>query len=190
MSLYLPVLLGTVREGARSPWVARFAHERLAKRPRVETRLFDPAEWPFENLRAREWEMSPKPPRVAEFVAEMARADGFLIVSPEYNHGYPGALKNMLDALEEEWARKPFAFVGVGGMSGGMRMIEQLRLVVAGFGAVSIPATVPIAGIAKEWTEQGPNDPEKWGARLDKLFTELEAHARALRTLRGAPLDP
>ena len=185
MSPYLPVLLGTVRDGSRSEWVARFAHDRLAKRPGVTTRLFDPDEWPFPNLVAREWEMEPAPARVDEFVREMARADGFLLVAPEYNHGYPGALKNMLDALFDEWNRKPFALVGVGGISGGLRMLEQLRLVVSGLGAISVPASVPVQFVAKEWTPEGPADADKWGPRFDKVFDELEWYARALKTARG-----
>lgn len=186
MSLYLPVLLGTVRDGSRSEWVAAYARDRLAQRPGVETRLFDPDAWPFPNLVAREWEMDPQPPRVAEFVREMARADGFVVVAPEYNHGYPGALKNMLDALFDEWNRKPFALVGVGGVSGGLRMLEQLRLVVAGLHAVSVPAHVPVQAVAKEWTAAGPHEPDKWGPRFDKLFDELAWYARALKAARHA----
>ena len=186
MSLYLPVLLGTVRDGSRSERVARFAHDQLAKRPDVTTRLFDPEEWPFPNLVAREWEMEPKPPRVDAFVQEMARADGFVVVAPEYNHGYPGALKNMLDALFDEWNRKPFALVGVGGMSGGLRMLEQLRQVVTGLQAVAIPAHVPIQFVAKEWTEDGPADPDKWAQRFGRMYDELEWYARALKAARQA----
>lgn len=186
VSLYLPVLLGTVREGNRSGWVARYAADRLARRPGVETRLFDPREWSFPNLAAREWEMDPQPPHVAAFVREMARADGFVIVAPEYNHGYPGTLKNMLDALFDEWNRKPFALVGVGGVSGGLRMLEQLRLVVSGLGAVSVPAHVPVPSVAREWTAAGPKEPEKWGERFDKLFVQLEWYAKALKAARQA----
>jgi len=186
VSLYLPVLLGTLRDGSRSERVARFVFDRLAQRPGVQTRLFDPEEWPFPNLVSREWEMDPQPPRVAEFVREMARADGFLVVAPEYNHGYPGALKNMLDALYDEWNRKPFALVGVGGVSGGLRMVEQLRLVVSGLGAVSVPAHVPVQSVAKEWGDAGPLEPDRWAARFDRLFDELEWYARALRAARQA----
>jgi NAD(P)H-dependent FMN reductase len=147
----------------------------------------DPDELPFGNLRRREWEMDPQPPEVAAFVADMARADGFVIVSPEYNHGYPGTLKNLLDALFDEWNRKPFGLVGVGGVSGGLRMMEQLRLVVAGLGAVVVPAHVPVQAVAKE---QGPDgaflDPQKWDGRFDKMLDEVEWYARALKAAREA----
>lgn len=184
MGLYLPVLLGTARDPSRSEWVARFVAQRLALRPGVETRLFDPDHWPFPNLVAREWEMEPRPPRVAEFVDEMARADGFVVVAPEYNHGYPGTLKNMLDAVYDEWSRKPFAIVGVGGVSGGIRMIEQLRPVIAGLGAVAIPASVPVTFVAKGWTQDGPTDADDWARRFDKLFDDLIWYAEALGAAR------
>lgn len=184
-SLYLPVLAGTIREERKSIHVARFVARRLAAFPGVETRLFDPAEEPFGNLVAREWEMTPRPEAVAAFVREMGRADGFVVVSPEYNHGYPGALKNMLDHVYDEWNAKPFALVGAGGISGGVRAIEQLRQVVAGLGAVAIPRSVPVPFVGKAFEEEGPaSDEEKWAARFDKLFDELAWYARALRAAR------
>jgi NAD(P)H-dependent FMN reductase len=184
--LYLPVLHGTVREGRKSIHVARFVEARLRERPGVETRLFDPREWPFGNLVAREWEQDPRPPRVAEFVDEMARADGFVIVTPEYNHGYPGTLKNMLDAVYDEWNRKPFALVGCGGVSGGLRALDALRQVVTGLGAITVPTHVPVQSVGKEFEVGGPHDPEKWTKRFARLFDELEWYARALKAAREA----
>lgn len=186
MDLYLPVLLGTVREGNRSRHVARHVVSRIEARGQ-RSRLVDPDELPFGDLRRREWEMEPRPPEVAAFVDDMARADGFVIVSPEYNYGYPGTLKNLLDALYDEWNRKPFGLVGVGGVSGGLRMMDQLRQVVAGLEAVAVPAHVPVQFVAKE---QGPDgaflEPEKWDHRFDKLLEELEWYARALKRAREA----
>lgn len=187
-ALHLPVILGTVREGRRSEWVARYVLDRLAKRAHATTRLIDPREWPFGNLVAREWEMEPQPARVAEFVHEMARADGFVLVCPEYNHGYPGALKNMIDALEDEWARKAFAIVSVGGVSGGLRATEQLRLVIGGLNAVCVPRSVPIQSIGKTWNEHGPlADAEAWAKRVDGLLDELAWYAGALKAARASP---
>lgn len=187
MGLYLPILLGTVREERKSVRVARFVAERMAAHPEVESRLFDPAEWPFGNLVRREWEMDPRAPEVDAFVVEMARADGFVVVAPEYNHGYPGALKNMLDAVFDEWNRKPFALVGCGGISGGIRMIEQLRQVVGGLGAVPIPSSVPVQFVGRTFAEDGPAaDAEDWARRFDKLILDLAWYARALKSAREA----
>lgn len=185
MALYLPLLYGTMREGRRSLPLARFVHERLARRPGVETRFFDPAELPFGNLVAREWEMDPQPPDVAAFVREMARADGFVIVTPEYNYGIPGTLKNLLDHLYDEWNRKPFALVGAGGISGGLRALDMLRQVVAGLGAVVVPMHMPVQFVAQEFSADGPREPGKWAERIDQLLDETEWYARALKAARG-----
>lgn len=185
--LYLPVLAGTVRDGRKSIHVARFVHERLARRSDVETRLFDPRDLPFGNLRRREWEMDPQPADVAAFVAEMARADGFVVVTPEYNYGIPGTLKNVFDHLYDEWNRKPFAMVGAGGVSGGLRALDQLRQVVAGVGAIAVPKHVPVQSVGKTFDESGPKaDREEWEKRFDALFDDLAWYARALKAAREA----
>ena len=190
MPLFIPVIYGTVREGRRSIGVARFVHERLAKRADIEARLYDPRELPFGDLVAREWEMDPQPPEVARFVREMARADAFVIVTPEYNYGIPGALKNVLDHLYDEWNRKPFGLVGAGGVSGGLRALDNLRQVVSGLGAVVVPRHLPVPFVQKEFTEDGPNDADKWAGRVDALLDEVEWYARALKPAREAVTSP
>ncbi len=188
MGLYLPILYGSVRSQRRSIHVARFALERLQRRPGVETRLFDPAELPFGNLIHRSWEWMDAPVEVAQFEAEMVRADGFLVVTPEYNHGYPGTLKNLLDHLFEPWGRKPFAFVGAGGPYGGARAIDGLRLVIPGLKAISIPTMIGVSQVDKSFGPDGPlTDREGWERRFDVLFAELEWYALALQRARQEP---
>lgn len=184
MTLYVPVLLGTVRDERRSDAVARFVVRRLEKRADASSRLVDPRELPFGNLVEREWEMDPQPPEVRAFVEDMARADAFVLVTPEYNYGVPGALKNVLDHLYDEWNRKPFGLVGVGGVSGGLRALDNLRQVVSGLGAVTVPAHVPVQFVAKEFTDDGPVDEEKWAKRVDRMLDELAWYARALKAAR------
>jgi NAD(P)H-dependent FMN reductase len=187
--LYLPVLLGTVRQGNRSHGVADFVLARGRGRPGVETRLFDPAMLPFGNLVQREWEMDPRPPEVAAFVTEMARADGFLIVTPEYNRGLPGALKNLLDHLYEPWNRKPFALVGVSnGPVGGARVVMALHDVVMGLGGVTVPLAILVREVDEVFEGDHPvKDAEKTQKGVDKLWGELEWYARALKAARSAP---
>lgn len=183
--MYLPVLYGTVRAERKSIGVARFAEARIRARGH-ESRLFDPRDLPFGDLVAREWEESPPRPEVQAFVREMARADGFLVVTPEYNYGIPGALKNVLDALFDEWNRKPFAAVGAGGISGGLRAVDHLRQVVSGLDAVMVPAHMPVQHVGRAWGPDGPlADAEEWGRRLDKVLGELEWYAEALTAARS-----
>lgn len=184
--LYLPVIYGTVREPRRSFGVARYVLEQLARRPGVRTRLFDPRDLPLPNLVQREWEQEDPDPRLVEFVREVGRADGFVVVSPEYNFGIPGTLKNLLDYVYDEWNRKPFAIVTAGGISGGLRAADMLRQVISGVGAISVPASVPVHHVEDAFTDEGPvRDREIWEGRLDRLFRELEWYARALRAGRA-----
>jgi NAD(P)H-dependent FMN reductase len=185
MPLELPILVGTIRADRRSIHVARYAHALLAARPGVTTRLWDPVDLPFGNLAYREWEMKERPGAVDEFVRAMDRADGFVIVTPEYNFGIPGTLKNLLDHLFDEWNRKPFGFVTAGGVVGGVRAQDQLRQVISGIRAITIPTAIGVQHVEAAWDEKGPKAgrPE-WDARFGRFFDELEWYARALRTAR------
>jgi NAD(P)H-dependent FMN reductase len=186
-ALYLPVLYGSVRANRTSVHVATYAHRILAARPDVETHLFDPRDLPFGNLVQREWEMEAPSREVVEFVHEMGRADGFVVVTPEYNYGVPGALKNLLDHVSDEWNRKPFAMVTAGAISGGLRASDQLRQVVSGLGAFVIPTHVSVQFVEKNFQESGPTaTPELWEERFGRLYHELEWYARALRPARLA----
>lgn len=189
MELDLPILVGTVRAERRTIHVARYAQGLLAKRPGVATHLWDPIDLPFGNLVHREWEMTERPAAVDEFVRAMDRADGFVIVTPEYNFGIPGTLKNLLDHLYDEWNRKPFGFVTTGGIAGGIRAQDQLRQVISGIRAVTIPTALPVQRIDITWDADGPKaDRADWDARFDRFFTELEWYARALKTARAEPV--
>ncbi len=77
-------------------------------------------------------------PVVDAYVARLAHADAFVVVTPEYNHGYPASLKQAIDVAHAEWAAKPVGFVAYGGMAGGMRSVEQLRQVFPELHATTI----------------------------------------------------
>jgi NAD(P)H-dependent FMN reductase len=188
--LFLPVLYGSVREPRASFPVAEFVHSELGKRPGVTTQLYDPRDLPFGNLVHRVWEMPAPEPVVTSFVTDMARADGFVIVTPEYNYGIPGALKNLLDHLFSEWNRKPFAIVACGGLGGGLRATDGLRLIVPGLGAVTVPRTMVVHQVQSEFGPEGPKDPLKWRTRFAPLADDLEWYARALRAAREGGSSP
>ncbi|MCI4335079.1 MAG: NAD(P)H-dependent oxidoreductase [Thermoplasmata archaeon] len=190
MGLYLPVLYGTVREGRRSITLARYVEQRLAQRPGVRTRFFDAAELPFGNLVRREWEIENPPQEVTDFVREMGEADGFVIVTPEYNYSIPGALKNVIDHLFDEWHRKPFGIVTAGGIGGGLRAADTLRQVIPGVRGVTVPSHVPVRDYAKAFNADGtPVDAVDLDRRLDILFADLEWYAKALQLARKESAD-
>jgi NAD(P)H-dependent FMN reductase len=185
MSLYLPVIYGSVRADRKSIHLARYVVARLGQRPGVETRLFDPTDLPFGNLVRRVWEWKDAPPSVAAFVAEMDRADGFVLVTPEYNFGIPGTLKNVLDHLHKQWHHKPFGLVAGGGMAGGARAIDSLRMIVPGLWGITVPTAMNVPQVGTTFSENGPvAEVEDWEKKFDAFFVQVEWYARALSRAR------
>lgn len=121
--LFLPVLLGTARKQRNSVHPAKWLVAEMEKRPGIETRLFDVVDFamPQDDYGQGIKDQFP------EWRDAIIRADGLVIVSPEYNHGYPGSLKAVLDLLLREYVHKAVAFVGVSaGPWGGTRVIEAM----------------------------------------------------------------
>ncbi len=129
--LFLPVLLGTSRKQRNSVRPAKWLVGEMEKRPEIETRLFDVAEFalPQDDYGQEIKDLFP------EWRDAIIRADGLVIVTPEYNHGYPGPLKAVLDLLLREYVHKAVAFVGVSAtLWGGTRVIEALVTTVRELG--------------------------------------------------------
>jgi NAD(P)H-dependent FMN reductase len=121
--LFIPVLLGTNRKERNSIQPAKWLVGEMQKRDDIETRLFDVAEFalPQDDYGQALKDQFP------EWKDAIVRADGLVIVSPEYNHGYPGSMKAVLDLLLREYVHKAVAFVGVSaGLWGGTRVIEAM----------------------------------------------------------------
>lgn len=121
--LNIPVLLGTNRKERKSVHAAKWLVGQMEKRPEIRTRLFDVAEFklPHDDYGQGLKDSFP------EWRDAIIQADGLVIVAPEYNHGYPGSLKAVLDLLLPEYIHKSVAFVGVSaGVWGGTRVIEAM----------------------------------------------------------------
>jgi len=139
-SYYVPILLGSVRRGRQSPKVAKFLMSRLGRYPSAETEILDALDFDFPVMEERFHNREDPPPRMAELASKIERADGLLLVSPEYNHGYPGVVKNLLDYFYPEYRRKPVGIVTVSaGSFGGLRALEQLRPVFLALGDTASP---------------------------------------------------
>lgn len=180
------VLSGSARQDSTSRRIAEHAARLLAKRPDTTARHWNARELGLGDFEQRPGEGGPPSATLSAFLADAARADGFVLVAPEYNHGYPGALKNVLDHLRNEWARKPFALVSTGGVSGGSRAAEQLRQVIPALGGTSIPATVAVPFAMRAWDDDGPptDEAEDWARRFGALFDDLDWWAGALKHAR------
>jgi NAD(P)H-dependent FMN reductase len=129
--LLIQVVLGSTREGRFGERAAEWVVHHLTARGDMAVELVDLRDHalPWFDGRAPAHTLRDYPtPEVARLGQALDRADGFVIVTPEYNHGYPAALKNAIDWTFVEWTRKPVSFVSWGNV-GGARAVEQLRLV-------------------------------------------------------------
>ncbi len=174
--LYVPLILGTSRQGRRSEHVANFVLGEMKKRPEIETELIDVRKLKMRLDDAGEEMKDP------EFAARMKRADGLAIVTPEYNHGYPGLLKHALDMCLEEYIHKAVGFVGVSaGPFGGSRVIENLLPVVRELGLVATFTDVNFSHVRDAFDEQGKLKDEKFVKRVAEFLNELIWMSRVLR---------
>jgi NAD(P)H-dependent FMN reductase len=183
----IQVILGSTRQGRSGDKVASWFMEHARARTALDAELVDLRDWPLPFFD------QPLPPAMGSptdalqqrWARQVARADGFVLVAPEYNHGYPAVLKNALDHLYAEWNGKPVAFVGYGGSGGGLRAVEQLRQVVVELEMVPLRQQVAIAGAHGAFDEQGRlRDAARYDAQAGALLDELTRWTSVLATAR------
>ena len=171
---YIPVILGSTRRGRQSPKVARFIAERMRRSERIATEILDLLAYNFPVMEERLRFRDDPPPGLREFSDKVARSDALVIVTPEYNNGYPGALKNALDYLLPEYQRKPIAIVTVSaGGFGGLNCLAQLRLVTLGMGAVPLPAALPVSHVQDSFDEHGNPTDAAYEKRAQSFIAEV-----------------
>jgi len=170
--LKILVIMGSVREGRMAEPVGNWVIEQAARRPDLACELVDLKQWnlPFIPFATPPAAGDYADPLQIEWAAKIASADGYILVAPEYNHGIPAVLKNALDFVYAEWAKKPVAFVGYGG-AGGARSIEGLTQVARSLQMASLEATVHILGV--------------WGKVADGRFTGDARDLRAIGYMLG-----
>ena len=175
--LFIPVILGTVRQGRASENVAKFVFEQVKKRAEVETEFVDIRELNFPTTDAGEQIKDPRFSQLCE------RADGLVLVVPEYNHGYPGMLKHVLDSNLKEYIHKAVGICGVSaGGFGATRMIENLLPVMRELGLVTIFWDGNFSGAQKLFDENGAiHDEPTYVKRIDKFLGELVWMSKVLR---------
>src|SRR6185369_16933924 len=164
-----PVILGTVRQGRASENVAKFVFEQVKRREGVETEFIDIRELNFKADDAGEQIKDQK------FSAACERADGLVVVTPEYNHGYPGMLKHVLDSNLKEYIHKAAGICGVSaGGFGGTRVIQSLLPVLRELGLVTIFWDGNFSGAQALFDDAGEiKDRPTHEKRLDKFLAEL-----------------
>jgi NAD(P)H-dependent FMN reductase len=183
--LFIPVILGTTRKGRMSLHAARFVESQLRLRKGVATELIDIAELSLPVDDAGEGIKDPR------FSSAMERADAIVIVTPEYNHSFPGLLKHVLDSCLKEYIHKAAGVVGVSaGVFGGARVIEHFQPVLRELGLVSIFWDVNFGNVAKVFDAEGRLLDQAYVRRTDKFLGELIWMAKVLRYGReNVPLE-
>jgi NAD(P)H-dependent FMN reductase len=187
---HIGIIVGSTRQGRFADRPANWFLEVARQRPELTTELIDLRDYQlpmFDEPMAPAWK-PPAHPVAQGWSARLASLDGLIVVTPEYNHGYTGVLKNAFDHAYAEFARKPVGFVGYGGV-GAARAIEQLRLVAIELqmapvrNAVHIGA-VEFIGIWQQGKsfEDFPHLAQSAGGLLD----DIAWWARALRAARDA----
>ncbi|MBV8118249.1 MAG: NAD(P)H-dependent oxidoreductase, partial [Candidatus Eremiobacteraeota bacterium] len=178
----------SARQGIKA---ARFVTRELQRRD-IDAVLVDPLEKPLPLLDRmyKEFPAGTAPPVMEELASLFRRADGFAIVSGEYNNGIPPALKNLLDHFLEEYFWRPAAIACYsGGRWGGVRGAMQLRMSLAEMGMVTIPSILPTAYVGKAFSDDGtPTDP-KTTQYAAQFFDEFIWYMEALQARRqtGVP---
>lgn len=182
----IPVILGTGRESRYTVKAARFVYEIVRGTAGVTSEFID-----IRDFTLRFTDKDEAHAEVKKWRDHAAAADGFVIVAPEYNHGYPGELKVLLDEAYDEYARKPVAIAGVsdGGM-GGVRMVENLKPVLVEFQMAVVATSVYFSNVDELFEENGSIRDTKYTGRVEEMLAELIWWARALKNARKAPNVP
>lgn len=191
-SLNIKVIAGSTREGRFSDKAALWIAEEIKKQEGVAVEVLDLRDYdmPFFNEPASpSYKQEPyKNEAVARFTKKIEEGDAFVIVTPEYNHGTSGVLKNALDWVYQEWNNKPIAFVSYGSV-GGARAIEQLRLNVIELQMAPIRSSVHIPGEQYFPVVFGKTKASELFAlqaeKAETMITQLLWWTHALKNARG-----
>jgi NAD(P)H-dependent FMN reductase len=192
--MLVQIIVGTTREGRFSERVAAWAVERLSGRDEVDVEVLDLRDHPlpyFDGAAPARLGRDYPSAEVARLGERIDRADAFVVLTAEYNHGYPAVLKNAMDWTFVEWRRKPITFIGWGNV-GGARAIEQLRQVAAEFEMAPVRHAVHILPhvMIPARTAEDPTDvtvfaplEQKFELMVDDLlwWTRALAEARSAR---------
>ena len=184
----IAIVLGSTRPGRRGAAVARWVLKQAVTRGAADYELVDLADVPLPNLDER---VSPtlglyEHEHTRVWAATVARFDGFVFVTPEYNHSIPGVLKNALDFVYGEWNDKAAGIVSYGGGDpGGARAAEQLRLILGELQIADVSEQVALS-FRTDFEASSTFTPGSWqpGA-LSKMLDQVESWSRALEPVRA-----
>ncbi len=174
-TLNIEIILGSARQDRQSDVIASWAKRELQTSEALNINILDP----------REFDLTPGISQ-PDLQTRINKADGFIILAPEYNHGYSGELKLLIDKAYSQWNAKPVGFIGYGGMAGGARSVEQLRQVFCELHAVTLRDFVSFANAPSHFDDNGEllaSSIQK--AQLDRLLAYLTWWGNVLQDARN-----
>ena len=186
---HIQVILGSTRPGRFGDKVAGWFMQHATMHPDLSAELVDLADWPLPFFN------SPVPPAMQEsqdtwamaWADKVSAADAYVLVTPEYNHGYPAVLKNALDHVVRPWRHKAVGFVGYGGPGAGIRAVEQLRQVVVELEMIPLRQQVAIPNIYSAFDSAGTlKDSAGPDRQAAAVLDELALWSRSLNGMRSA----
>jgi NAD(P)H-dependent FMN reductase len=187
MSLNIAILYGSVRQNRSGIHVAQFVAQQVEARGHVAT-LVDPLELPLPLLDKmyKEYPAGEAPENMEKIAQILAQADGFLVVSGEYNHSVPPALKNMLDHFQKEYLYKPSGLVTYSpGAFGGARVAMHLRNLMGELGAPTIPSIMYFSKTVQVFDNEGKLQDEAYIRRIARFLNEFDWYVEALQKQRA-----
>jgi NAD(P)H-dependent FMN reductase len=182
----IAIILGSTRPGRNGAAVAAWVRDIAARRSDADFELVDLADFPLPHYD------EPVPPSMGVYAndhtkawsAKIAEFDGYVFVTPEYNHSTSAVLKNAIDYLYSEWNNKAAAFVSYGGV-GGARAVEHLRLIASELQLATVRAQVAISLMTefKNYSEFTPSD--YLLPQVETMLDQLVSWSKALEPLRA-----
>lgn len=166
----IAVILGTGREGRMSERVARFIFSNLLDREDIEPVFVDVRDYIFGQTIPK-WQNDS---RTNKWIGLVEKVDGFVIVSPEYNHSYSGELKMLLDQAFEEYKRKPVIICGVSnGIFGGARGVEKVRDLIAYLGMIQMKPDLLVLKVQDNFTSDNKSKNPEFEKSLNSALSEM-----------------
>ncbi|MEU0382807.1 NADPH-dependent FMN reductase [Streptomyces chartreusis] len=181
--LRVTLVVGSNRHGRFGPVVADWLLDHLRDRDDLVAEVVDVADVDLPTS----FEPTPEATAALSGVTpKLARADAFVVLTPEYNHSFPAGLKNLVDWHFGEWRAKPVALVSYGGLAGGLRAVEHLRQVFAELHAVTVRDTVSFHNAGASFDDAGTlHDPSGPDAAAKAMLDQLAWWGLALREARA-----
>lgn len=176
----IALLLGSTREGRFCEIVANWAASQIRRHADFSLDVIDPAIVGLPSHLEKNCS-----PALSALKQRLAKADAFIIVTPEYNHGYPAVLKQLIDSAYGVWQAKPVGFVSYGGLAGGVRAVEQLRQVFAEVHATTVRNSVAFIDAWEQFDRNGnPASPARAEQSMTMMLAQLRWWACALKQAR------